>query len=124
MAKVDAWRELTMLVMKRQLGSMTALEGLHVTGTYRTHHDEHMHQTCGLGSSQTWQILLAVCADRRILAPPRREQGLTLVQLTMMTLAGVQPRALRQELARPSAAEHGEGLPLYVCIHINICIHM
>ena len=33
-------------------GNVTALEGLHVTGKYRTKHDAHMLQACGLGSSQ------------------------------------------------------------------------
>ena len=33
-------------------GNVTALEGLHVTGEYRTQHDAHMLQTCGLVSSQ------------------------------------------------------------------------
>jgi len=33
-------------------GNVTALEGLHVTGKYRTQHDAHMLQACGMGSSQ------------------------------------------------------------------------
>ena len=32
-------------------GNVTALEGLHVTGKYRTKHDAHTLQACGLGSS-------------------------------------------------------------------------
>ena len=34
-------------------GNVTALEGSHVTGKYRDEkHAAHMHQACGLGSSQ------------------------------------------------------------------------
>ena len=33
-------------------GNVTAPEGWHVTGKYRTKHDAHMLQACGLGSSQ------------------------------------------------------------------------
>ena len=32
-------------------GNVTALDGLRVTGKYRTKHDAHMLQACGLGSS-------------------------------------------------------------------------
>jgi len=35
---------------------VTALEGLHTTGKYRTKHDAHMLQTCGLGSPQKPQV--------------------------------------------------------------------
>ena len=36
----------------RSAGDVTALEGLHVTEKYRTNHDAHMLQACGLGSPQ------------------------------------------------------------------------
>ena len=35
-------------------GNVTALEGLHGTGKYRTQHDAHVLQACGLGSSHEW----------------------------------------------------------------------
>ena len=42
------------------IGHETALEVLHVTGKYRTQHDAHMLQACGLGSSHTLPMRLYV----------------------------------------------------------------
>ena len=60
-------------------GNVTTQEGLHVTGRYKTKHDAHILQACGLGSSHTSRA-----TQRRVsLGGVREFRGLKIRQHTL-----------------------------------------